>query len=266
MLSCHHGPGGRAATARRIAARRAGARLAVLLAVLWPVLGSGPARAAVGTAVGTAGLLPGEMLLAGQSIGTGRDVLTMQADGNLVLYAPGSIPVWASNTPGHGGAQLVMQADGNLVVAAPGGRPLWAAGTGGHRGSVLILRADGDAVLDAPGNVTLWSTNTSKQTYAASQLAAHGWGPDQFGCLNNIWVRESGWNELAGNPAYAYGIPQADPGSKMAAEGSDWLTNPQTQIRWGEDYIQSRYGTPCQAWAYWQARGYYGPMLAAVPF
>ena len=82
-----------------------------------------------------------------------------------------------------------------------------------------------------------WSTNTSKQTYAVIQLPAHGWGPDQFGCLNNIWIRESGWNELAGNPTHAYGIPQADPGSKMAAEGSDWLTNPQTQIRWGEDYI-----------------------------
>ena len=40
----------------------------------------------------------------------------------------------------------------------------------------------------------------------------------------------------------------------MAAEGFDWITNPQTQIRWGEDYIQSRYGTPCQAWACWQAQ------------
>jgi hypothetical protein len=30
----------------------------------------------------------------------------------------------------------------------------------------------------------------------------------------------------------------------MAAEGFDWLTSPQTQIRWGEDYIQARYGTP----------------------
>jgi hypothetical protein len=39
------------------------------------------------------------------------------------------------------------------------------------------------------------------------------------------------------------------PGSKMAAAGSDWLASPQTQIRWGGDYIQSRYGTPCQAWA-----------------
>jgi hypothetical protein len=197
--------------------------------------GQRPALSVNSLSVVTAGLLPGQTLLAGQSISDGRDILTMQADGNLVLYAPGSIPVWASNTAGHGGAQLVMQ-------------------------------ADGDAVLDAPGNLTLWSTNTSKQTYAITQLAAHGWGPDQFGCLNNIWIRESGWNELAGNPAYAYGIPQADPGSKMAAEGSDWLTNPRTQIRWGEDYIQGRYGTPCQAWAYWQARRYYGPLLAVVPF
>jgi hypothetical protein len=170
----------------------------------------------------------------------------MQADGNLVLYAPGSIPLWASNTTGHGGAQLVMQADGNLVVAVPGGRPLWASNTVGHSGSVLILQADGDAILDAPGNVALWSTNTSKQTYAVIQLPAHGWGPDQFGCLNSIWVRESGWNELAGHPASAYGIPQADPGRKMAAEGSDWLTNPQTQIRWGEDYIQAGTAPPAR--------------------
>ena len=69
----------------------------------------------------------------------GSDTLTMQGDGNLVLYAPGSIPVWASKTAGHDGAQLAMQADGNLVVAVPGGRPLWAAGTGGHSGSMLIL-------------------------------------------------------------------------------------------------------------------------------
>jgi hypothetical protein len=50
-------------------------------------------------------------------------------------------------------------------------------------------------------------------------------------------------------------IPQAYPGRTMAAEGSDRLTNPQTQIR---------YGTPCQAWAYWQARRYYGLLLAGV--
>jgi hypothetical protein len=238
----------------------------VLLAVLWPVLGGpvlggGPARAAEGSDR----LLPGETLQPGQSISAGSDTLTMRGDGNLVLYAPGRIPIWASHTAGSDGAQLAMRADGNLVVAGPGGRPLWAAGTGGHSGSVLIMQPDGDAVVETPGNAALWSTNTSKQTYAVTQLTAHGWGPDQFGCLNSIWVRESGWNELAGNPARAYGIPQADPGRKMAAEGSDWLTSPQTQIRWGEDYIQGRYGTPCQAWAFWQARAYYAPLLAVVP-
>jgi hypothetical protein len=50
----------------------------------------------------------------------------------------------------------------------------------------------------------------------------------------------------------------------MEAEGSDRLTSSQTQIRWGEDDIQSRYGTPCQAWAYWQVRRYYAPLLAVV--
>jgi hypothetical protein len=120
---------------------------------------------------------------------------------------------------------------------------------------MLIVQSDGNAVIYTPGNVALWSTNTYKQTYADLQLAAHGWGgsqASQFSCLNNIWVRESSWNKLAGNPNYAYGIPQSDPGKKMASEGSDWLINPQTQIRWGEDYIRGEYGSPCQAWAYWQ--------------
>ena len=43
-------------------------------------------------------------------------------------------------------------------------------------------------------------------------------------------------------------------------------THPPRLVRWGEDYIQSRYGTPCQAWTFWQARKYYGPLLAVVPF
>jgi hypothetical protein len=52
-----------AATVRRVAARRAGARLAVLLAVLWPVLGGGPARAAVRHPVPGLGLLAGPQVL-----------------------------------------------------------------------------------------------------------------------------------------------------------------------------------------------------------
>ncbi len=43
----------------------------------------------------------------------------------------------------------------------------------------------------------------------------------------------------------------------MASAGSDWQTNPVTQIRWGLDYIAERYGTPCAAWNFSQAHNSY---------
>jgi hypothetical protein len=79
----------------------------------------------------------------------------------------------------------------------------------------------------------------------------------QFGCLNNMWMRESGWRVNAYNASGAYGIPQALPGSKMATAGPNWQTNPTTQITWGLGYIKQRYGSPCGAWGFWQANGWY---------
>lgn len=97
------------------------------------------------------------------------------------------------------------------------------------------------------------------QEYAKQQLpAVFGLMPDidaQFTCLQTLWMNESGWNHTAENPSSgAYGIPQALPGDKMASHGSDWRTNPNTQINWGLDYIRDRYGTPCQAWQFWQVQ------------
>ena len=89
-------------------------------------------------------------------------------------------------------------------------------------------------------------------------LAQYGWGDDQFNCLVSLWNRESGWRVNAGNQSSgAYGIPQALPGSKMAAFGSDWQTNPATQIAWGLSYISGRYGTPCGAWSHFQSNNWY---------
>lgn len=83
-------------------------------------------------------------------------------------------------------------------------------------------------------------------------------GAAQFGCLDQLWDRESGWSVTASNPSSgAYGIPQALPGSKMASAGADWQTNGYTQIRWGLSYIRASYGTPCAAWAHSQAYGWY---------
>ncbi|MFD7873982.1 aggregation-promoting factor C-terminal-like domain-containing protein, partial [Streptomyces adustus] len=55
----------------------------------------------------------------------------------------------------------------------------------------------------------------------------------------------------------AYGLVQALPGSKMATAGADWKTNPATQIKWGLDYMNSRYGSPAQAWNFWQTHHWY---------
>jgi hypothetical protein len=94
--------------------------------------------------------------------------------------------------------------------------------------------------------------------YAAKLLQERGWGNGQFQCLDRLWTRESRWNFRAVNPSTgAAGIPQANPGSKMNAFGPDWRTNPITQIKWGLDYINDRYGTPCGAWAHSQAYGWY---------
>jgi hypothetical protein len=88
--------------------------------------------------------------------------------------------------------------------------------------------------------------------------ADRGWTGTQWTCLNNLWTRESNWNYRADNPSSsAYGIPQALPGSKMASAGSDWQTNPVTQIEWGLDYIADRYGTPCGAWSHSESTGWY---------
>ncbi|WP_399140266.1 transglycosylase SLT domain-containing protein [Streptomyces sp. NBUA17] len=88
----------------------------------------------------------------------------------------------------------------------------------------------------------------------ARQLVPSG----QFQCFSNIVNHESTWNYQATNASSgAYGLVQALPGSKMASAGADWQTNPATQIKWGLNYMDSRYGSPCGAWEFWQANNWY---------
>jgi hypothetical protein len=84
-----------------------------------------------------------------------------------------------------------------------------------------------------------------------------GWSSSQFGCLDRLWTRESGWRVSAHNASGAYGIPQALPASKMATAGADWRTNPITQIRWGLGYIADAYGSPCAALEHSYRYNYY---------
>ncbi|MCX4813505.1 MULTISPECIES: transglycosylase SLT domain-containing protein [unclassified Streptomyces] len=99
----------------------------------------------------------------------------------------------------------------------------------------------------------------SSYTVAQIQSMAASMVPSgQFQCFSNIVDHESSWNYRAVNASSgAYGLFQALPGSKMSSVGSDWQTNPATQIKWGLNYMDSRYGSPCEAWSFWQANSWY---------
>jgi hypothetical protein len=96
------------------------------------------------------------------------------------------------------------------------------------------------------------------QSIAYNMLPSFGFSPSsQYGCLDDLWTRESGWRYNAENASGAFGIPQALPGSKMASAGPDWETDPTTQIKWGLGYIKDIYGTPCGAWSHEESFGWY---------
>nr|WSZ98141.1 lytic transglycosylase domain-containing protein [Streptomyces sp. NBC_00857] len=102
-------------------------------------------------------------------------------------------------------------------------------------------------------------TQQSSYTVAEVQAMARQMIPaDQFQCFSNIVNHESTWNYQAQNASSgAYGLVQALPGSKMASAGADWQTNPATQIKWGLNYMNDRYDSPCGAWSFWQANNWY---------
>ncbi|AWI30729.1 lytic transglycosylase domain-containing protein [Streptomyces sp. ICN441] len=115
-------------------------------------------------------------------------------------------------------------------------------------------RASRSAVRDASSFSTQSSYSISEVQAIARQMVPG----DQFQCFSNIVDHESSWNYRAQNPSSgAYGLVQALPGSKMASAGADWRTNPATQIKWGLNYMNDRYGSPCGAWSFWQANRWY---------
>ncbi|MGW0564105.1 aggregation-promoting factor C-terminal-like domain-containing protein [Streptomyces sp. NPDC003016] len=129
----------------------------------------------------------------------------------------------------------------NRIVARP---QSFAAGAAVLLGSVGAIMGGG----------------ASEAAAASPQSVAQQMIPDaaQYQCFDNIVSHESGWNPQATNASSgAYGLVQALPASKMSSAGSDWKTNPATQIEWGLDYMNDRYGSPCDAWGFWQSNGWY---------
>ena len=88
-------------------------------------------------------------------------------------------------------------------------------------------------------------------------MALAGIAPSDYQYADYIISNESGWcptkwqGEYGGCPVYhgtptspyiGYGLCQATPGYKMASAGSDWATNPITQLEWCNNYAVNTYG------------------------
>ncbi|GAA3028691.1 hypothetical protein GCM10010519_65470 [Streptomyces lactacystinicus] len=119
-------------------------------------------------------------------------------------------------------------------------------------------KADADAAASRSQERQNLTSAPAAYSGTPQQIAAQIVPAGQLQCFSNIVFRESSWNPLAVNASSgAYGLVQALPGSKMASAGADWRTNPATQIKWGLNYMNTRYGSPCAAWSFWQAHHWY---------
>jgi hypothetical protein len=131
-----------------------------------------------------------------------------------------------------------------------------------------LLELDGVKNVDASTmallSLAIRQVESAREPHGAKLVAKaliaekYQWGEEQYSCLNKLWTKESNWNYKARNKVSgAHGIPQALPATKMEIVGTDWRTNPVTQISWGLKYINERYDTPCKAWSKFKRSRWY---------
>jgi hypothetical protein len=108
-----------------------------------------------------------DCLAKGQTITRGTDLvagnglykLSLQTDGNLVLY--GLYPtrvLWATNN--RATVSLTLQDDGNLVAYDAKNKATWSTGTRGSKATLLRVQSDGNLVLYTADDRAVWATGT----------------------------------------------------------------------------------------------------------
>jgi len=132
--------------------------------------------------------------------------------------------------------------------------------------------------------VAVVPTAQSANEALGNSLAAsgYGWTGAQETCLDELWERESGWQDDIANPqSGAFGIAQAlghgtagaavtdsvvrypDGSSARGVTVSEYPSaaanagDARAQIAWGLAYVRDTYGTPCAAWAHEEADSWY---------
>ena len=105
------------------------------------------------------------------------------------------------------------------------------------------------------------ATPESTQQLARDYIRTkYGWRTEEFRALKAMWWRESNWRyEVINQAGPWYGLGQVN-GDFISSQGvsvDEYMGSPLVQIKVGTAYIKARYGTPTQAWQFWQANNWY---------
>lgn len=181
--------------------------------------------------------------------------LNMMADGGVLGTGIPSL-----NFPSLPSLDSVMgamagQASGPFLGIAQGvAQKIWGALTAKVNEAIAAAQSAISAALNAIGGAVSGATS-NLLSGAASQF---GWGSGaELAALNWIVGKESGGNPNAQNPtSSAYGMFQFLDGT-WASTGIGKTSDPSLQALAGMRYISSRYGSPTNAQAFWQANGWY---------
>ena len=107
--------------------------------------------------------------------GNGSYRFNFQSDGNLVLRRRSdSVALWASNTNGLGGTRLTMQSNGDLVLYTNSNSAVWSTRTSGAGGNRAVMQGDANFTILSSSNAVVWSTNTGQQPVAGTKIAFIG--------------------------------------------------------------------------------------------
>jgi uncharacterized protein YabE (DUF348 family) len=132
------------------------------------------------------------------------------------------------------------------------------------RNGIVVGRSVLQIVVTQPAITQIVVTGTSLSGIKGD-MALAGIAASDYNYVDYIVSHESGWcptkaqGQYGGCPPYAgsvpssggYGLCQSTPGSKMSSAGSDWQTNPITQLRWCSGYAEGRYGSWSAAYNHW---------------
>ena len=168
----------------------------------------------------------------------GKYELTLQTDGNLVVYgtAPGAsapeVPIWSLGTTT--GAVLSNQCQGNLVLYDANGKALWATPTATQGPSRLVMQNGGNLVLyrdTGNSSVATWGTGSQCEPLTTTDRLQSGDCMARGGIkLHSPDGRFTLWLQNAGNLVLYQGTTvlwavQTQQTATDVTSGGGWLIN-----------------------------------------